>query len=337
MINRKTVFILGAGASRNLDFEVGNELVSKIIKDLADENSNLFRNVVSLHGNAREVRTFHEDIISARPPTIDLFLSDKSDEFTRIGKMCIAQILIPHEKPEKLKPLDEKHWYNHLLGKIYATTPEKFKKNNITFLTFNYDRSLEQFFCNTFKGMFGFTEQEVVEQFTELVKIIHIYGQLGDFLPGENRREYLPKANETDFHKCVDSIKLMHEVGDSEHLRDAQQLIQEAEVVCFLGFGYHQSNLDQLFSGINWPDFHASIYGSAMGIDEGYRGEIYYYFMRDTKEHTLIRPKITPKILGLGGIDDNILDFFNKNSVLTDKDNDDVFKHIINPTTRPFS
>ena len=321
MINRKTVFILGAGASNDLGFPVGSKLVDKITEDLGNESSELFKDVRRLFGDRNEIREFHRLIKLAPPPTIDHFLNNQNENITRIGKICIAKILIPHEDPNELLSLSRKNWFNHLLGRMYTTSQEEFKEHNILFLTFNYDRSLEQFFYNAFQGMFGLSEKEVKEQFTKLVKIIHIYGQLGDFLPGLNWLDYLSKDSDVNVYKCVESIKLMHEVDNrTENIRYAQNLIQEAEVVCFLGFGYYRPNLDILFSGIDWPVFRASVYGSAKGIDEGYRSEIYDYFTKPIKKVNRTHIKTESRIKGLGGKDDNILNFFNKNSVLTDKD-----------------
>ena len=56
---------------------------------------------------------------------------------------------------------------------------EKFKKNNLRIITFNYDRSLEEFLLRAIQAKFGLPEWEAFDLFKEAVSIEHVYGDLG--------------------------------------------------------------------------------------------------------------------------------------------------------------
>jgi hypothetical protein len=43
--------------------------------------------------------------------------------------------------------------------------------------------------------------------------------------------------------KSVPLMKIVHEPGTAAIIEDAQELLKKAEVVCFLGFGYHEENM----------------------------------------------------------------------------------------------
>ncbi len=72
-------------------------------------------------------------------------------------------------------------WYKYLWKQLQLRTEGKFEKllkNEVTFLTFNYDRSLEFFLFNAIKSAYGLTESDVAS-FFETVQIKHLYGELG--------------------------------------------------------------------------------------------------------------------------------------------------------------
>jgi len=80
------------------------------------------------------------------------------------------------------------------------------------------------------------------------ISIIHVYGQLG--LPhylSENGRTYGSEVTQEAVEKCVTEIKIIPELADeTEEFRQAHKLIGEARKLCFLGFGYHRTNISRL-------------------------------------------------------------------------------------------
>ena len=79
------------------------------------------------------------------------------------------------------------------------TTPEDYKKfldNEITFITFNYDRSLEHFFYNSFLTLTNLIPEIQKVELLKKIKIFHVYGTLAD-LPWQNdANQGLPYGNE---------------------------------------------------------------------------------------------------------------------------------------------
>ena len=98
--------------------------------------------------------------------------------------------------------------------------------------------------------------------------ILHIHGKLGE-LPDftqKNARMYNPNMDSRSLKVSADSIRIVHEdVKGKEILLQAKNLIREAEIVCFLGFGYHPSNLDRLGIGPATKWRSKLVFGSIYG------------------------------------------------------------------------
>jgi len=80
------------------------------------------------------------------------------------------------------------------------------------------------------------------------LEIVHLYGQLG-FLPwqGEKGRPYEPDIRDESVVTAAEGIKILSERDDNaSEFKRAHELILEARRIVFLGFGYHQTNLQRL-------------------------------------------------------------------------------------------
>jgi hypothetical protein len=97
---------------------------------------------------------------------------------------------------------------------------------------------------------------------------VHVYGQMGALnYASDTGRAYHPNVDLEIVRRFAPEIKIGHEdVGESEALRRARDLISHAEVVCFLGFGYHPRNIERL--GVAGVAEDALIYGSTYGMTE---------------------------------------------------------------------
>ena len=120
----------------------------------------------------------------------------------------------------------------------------------MSFITFNYDRSLEQFLFEAIRCHFGKTPEECVKKMDNF-PIIHIYGQIG-LLPWQDQSgtEYSPKIDVVHrLRLAIESIKLINDersIETSEEFQKAYQLIREAEQIFILGFGFDETNLERL-------------------------------------------------------------------------------------------
>ena len=68
-----------------------------------------------------------------------------------------------------------------------------FEDNPLSVITFNYDRSLEAFFFRALQNLFGLPP-DAAEDRRRMIKIIHVYGDLGeDLMGGGLERGYQPE------------------------------------------------------------------------------------------------------------------------------------------------
>ena len=69
------------------------------------------------------------------------------------------------------------NWLRNLLQHMRGTSFEDFHTNKVSFVTFNYDRSLEHFLCRSLANSFAKTEAEAGEVISK-IPIIHLHGRL---------------------------------------------------------------------------------------------------------------------------------------------------------------
>ena len=261
MITKKTVLVLGAGASIPYGFPSGQGLL-----DLICAGGGSFKNLVAngaLVGN-NDVSAFIRASGEADPESIDVFLAN-NPEFEKAGKAAIAAILLPLERETELKSSwrslrlkREKsklggHWYKYLLELLRANTSfEEFDRNKLSVITFNYDRSLEHYLYSTLQANFHKKRPEECTEKLNSIKTIHIYGQLG-YLSWQTSGEGIPFGLKPvdegqlvlTIRRAMQSIKTMSDdfEKDNSDIKLARQLLAQATRIYFLGFGYHPINL----------------------------------------------------------------------------------------------
>ena len=182
MITKPTVLILGAGASTPFGFPSGEELVSRILEYL--EGGHPARDVLSHAIRAlepsRTIDEFHEALFYSGRMSIDAFLEHNS-QFLEVGKMAIASVLVPLENERTLFSASS-NWYK-LLFKYLNTRFDEFAENKLSILTYNYDRSLEQFLLTALRYAYQGMKDEYVHCWDQLsrIPIVHLHGSLGEF------------------------------------------------------------------------------------------------------------------------------------------------------------
>ena len=283
MINEPTVLVLGAGASQPYGFPTGRDLLLKICADLINEGTPLSKNMSTCGYPRDQQKAFRDPLFFSMLPSVDAFLENRP-EFLEIGKTVLSCALIPYER---LDPVHNRtstmQWYEYLFSKITSVRDE-FGKNKLSIVTFNYDRSLEQFLFNALTNTFGGDEAETY-QLLRKVPIIHVYGQLGQYpgIAGGVGRQYSQTVNTEIVSRCVSEIKIVHEGADNNLFSEARKLLLAARKVCFLGFGYHEINLKRISPGKVLD--HTSIYGSAFHLLEAEKKKaealVVRYFQRE--------------------------------------------------------
>jgi len=275
MIGKRTVLVLGAGASADCGFPTGIQLIEKIDKLLSSPQSldpdflKAFR-LAKIDG-FKELRKKLRGAVS-----IDSFLQF-NHQYSDIGKWLIAMALSSCEKEEYLYR-EKSNWYWTFFNSMKDQLADF--GHRVGIITFNYDRSLEYAMLLFLLDNYNNPEMSMCIRQIKNIPIYHIHGHLGD-LPGFSKdglNEY--PYGEVNIRNAANNIKIIHDgnIEDSYQLRHAKELIEEAEVISFLGFGYHQINLIRLTNKIKettriirGEECPLKVYGTAFDLDAATR------------------------------------------------------------------
>jgi hypothetical protein len=273
MIERRVLLILGAGASADFSFPSGETLVEIICNNLNPEVSVWSGILGGLGFSSEMIEAYKYDLFHSNRFSVDAFLEHRP-EFVQIGKASIALSLIPSENEQSLfgTSLRPKNWYRYLYNKMATESFKDFQNNQISIITFNYDRSIEHFFFTSIKSDYGKTESECAA-LLEHLPLVHVHGSLGS-LPWQSKegRSYSPDLTVQTVEAAMNGIKIISEAADdSPELDIARELIRNAEMIYFLGFGYHPTNLrrlhPELFQG-------KAVLGTAFKLGDSGRTEL---------------------------------------------------------------
>lgn len=259
MIEEKTVFIIGAGASRPYGYPIGKELREEICSEFVKNSRAYFEAKESLASSLRielgRAETFVEKFDNSSITSIDLFLA-RNPEFMLMGKWAIIfRIFIAETRStfREQMPNRNQDWYSYLFERLTDELIRKedyvhFGENNVSFITFNYDRSLEHFLYESlFNSFNGIGAGKIQEQINKL-RVIHVFGQIAglDWQELESRIEYGRDINLIDIQRLADKLRIIYEEEENPALEEARELISKANRVFFLGFGYAKENCEVL-------------------------------------------------------------------------------------------
>jgi hypothetical protein len=270
MLIKKTVFVLGAGASVDYGFPTGLQLSQYISTSLAPSAGprNQLRQLLDLPDE--EIGRFRDDFYYSGNNSVDAFLEHRS-EYMRIGKAAIALALIPREDQDRLFRYDT-GWLRYLYARL--KTAANFESNRLSIITFNYDRSVEHFLFTCLKKSYSKSDAGCRRILTEL-PIIHLHGRLG-FLPWQDKptmsRAYDGNLTLEALQTSIENIRIVHEdMSDGrEDFEHAKALLKEAEQIVFFGFGYDKTNLNRL----DVQNLNQTAIGTAIGLGAQERAQI---------------------------------------------------------------
>jgi hypothetical protein len=269
MLEVRTVFVLGAGSSVPYGFPTGIELSKTIAQGL--RNGPMLSGLRDIGGiEAETLLHFREEFYESGKNSVDAFLEHRED-LMEVGKLVTAYALIEKEVLEELFTFRES-WLRELYNRLNSTF-EEFGSNQVSFVTFNYDRSVENFFFKALSKSYNAAENDVKALMAK-IPIVHLHGRLG-FLPWQGEvdsRAYNHQVTKDALQIAARNIKIIHEditEGRDKDFASAKKLLSEAEQILLMGFGYNSTNVERL--GIaELPK--GKMVGSCVGL--GARGEI---------------------------------------------------------------
>ena len=265
MFRAKTVFVLGAGASAEVDLPIGPDLLKEIVSlidirfDYNRQNKGDFSIVSALKtylNEGRNVTEFNEHLHAARQIgtsakqglSIDNIVDGLEDpKVTLIAKLGIVRAIHMAEhkskkfkRPDVFEPLNFEGfsgtWYDKLT-KLLCEGRRKSDLNqifeNLAFVSFNYDRCIEAYLPYSIANYYCVPAPTVIEPFKS-VKIHRPYGIAGEinFGPqsiigfGQQESDYLSKA--------ASKIRTFTEgVPDPNFLTEIKGTLEEADRIVF--------------------------------------------------------------------------------------------------------
>ena len=247
MFKRKTVFVLGAGASLPYGYPLGAELKTQMIS-LPDMTAVKFVDSCKF---GREVHAdFARRFRGSACSSIDEFLEVNKD-CDALGRLLIAYFIMrrentewfPDGKPSDAHPFGNPSvWYDVVLNAMLGRWPTP-RGNRLSFVTFNYDLSLEYFFESSLNARFGWSREKVADEMAG-IPIVHIHGTVGNL----GNRRYGETQNPDVIGEIAKSIRIFgdDEDGRRDEVALARHLLDESEFIFYLGFGFHDVNMKRL-------------------------------------------------------------------------------------------
>lgn len=301
MFNRKTLFIIGAGAGYDIGVPAGRQLAEDIAHRtrVVIDHGRLGRNThdeelaLSFFERAdpkanefyEAFRLIHNGVLLAN--SIDDFLNihEATPEVVTVGKSAIVRTILNAERSCKLY-VDPSNIHNKLnvssireswfvkfmqvLGPGRKTHEVENVLRDVSFITFNYDRCLEYFLRHALQLLYGIEPQRAAD-IVSSANIIHPYGSVGQLDQVQFGGETHARMN---FRELAKAIKTYTErIEEEAVLHSMQRTIREAQCIVFLGFAYHKQNM-ALLSPAPRSRKTKQIYGTAYGMSDSDVSEV---------------------------------------------------------------
>lgn len=304
MFQGKTTIVVGAGGSEEVGLPLGGALTANIagilrfkqnewgdvsIGDAAIETA--LRRFARDEGLGNNINPYLQACraITAgmrEAQSIDEFMHTRNDDLriSLCGKLGIVHSILHAEKRSGLFYKQQnisdtinfeqvqQTWFAQFKKFVFGDcsvndVAERFKQ--ITLVVFNYDRCLEHYLMHSLENYYTIDQKDAVEILGSL-EIIHPYGVVGP-LPWQDIRNNVGYGH-TDIHNILPvlttGIRTFTEQAEDSDLQDKIRLaMQEANLILFLGFAYHQQNLDLLTPG-DKSKCTAKVIGTAKGISD---------------------------------------------------------------------
>jgi hypothetical protein len=305
---RKATFVIGAGASHELNLPVGSKLKLSIA-ELLDLR---FRHGAQQSGDVELWEAVKEHCRRGTDPgptadrcfsaahaireampqatSIDSFVDAHAgnDEIELVAKLAIVRCILAAERDSKLRvapttdprrldfdPLVDT-WLvraaQRILDGCRATQIED-RLSSLAFVVFNYDRCVEHFLFYSLQSYFRITADEAA-RLVQLVDIYHPYGTVGPlpWQPGKPVVAYGEELRPPRLLEIAAGIRTFTQGTDpdSSDIMGLRSAVAESRNLIFLGFAFHRLNLEILApASITLGGGHnAMVFGTALGFSK---------------------------------------------------------------------
>jgi hypothetical protein len=302
MFSPKTVFIVGAGASCDFGLPTGDQLreeISKTLKTLLSTTVSLndpfiraVHNASIQNGDAglREYEYAAHRLLAALPLAIsidNLLHAHRHDHrMVLIGKLAIFAVVLSKERSSPLfnasrqmhgsiaraemnTPALAKSWYLPLMrllgmGKRLDQLPSLFE--NVAFIVWNYDRCLEHFLATAIIDYFNVDANAAISAI-ETLQIVHPYGVAGR-LPWQTGTGPVAQFGDDSppLREIADSILTFTESAEEGVREQARDLIQNAQTLVSMGFGFLPQNMSLLT--VTHPSSVERVFATTLNIGD---------------------------------------------------------------------
>ncbi|MCG5484037.1 MAG: hypothetical protein KK482_09990 [Sinorhizobium meliloti] len=291
------MFVVGAGASVDFGFPMGDQLKDRIAGKLnfrfgnsRQGDQSILETLMTLarrNGHSLDLYVNHAQAIASAMPqaiSIDNFLHAHSDvpELVQVGKLAIAASILEAESvsPIRVQPGEETFSFSDTRAAWHNTFCKILTENvqrsslesvfeNVCFITFNYDRCIEHYIAHWLANYMRLSFEDACDLTRELT-IFHPYGQVGK-LPWQDSTQpgvsFGAQVHSSELIGVSEQIRTFTErVEDDGTLASMRSCISAADTIVYLGFSYGSMNLDLLQVEVDGPK--KDVYGTAYKISE---------------------------------------------------------------------
>lgn len=280
MFQNNTVFVVGAGASSEVGFPVGDKLRDEIASSVrfrldqwghvqsGRESEALFHSILripSLGKNRDRIATAASKIAGGIGFTasVDTFLEihASDQDIQACAKAAICKIIADHERKSPLH-VDQSNLYNVMDTSglkdtwLQELSPLLFEKIDperlkdafapVKFVAFNYDRCIEWYVFNALKGLYFLDANQAAEVAQHLI-VHHPYGTIG-------KEAWLSLSGGVAFGADISDrmahvyslIRTFTEQAEKDAIEKIRDVIRQAHTLVFLGFSFGPQNIDFL-------------------------------------------------------------------------------------------
>jgi hypothetical protein len=305
-LDKRTIFVIGAGASEEANLPAGEELKGQITKlldiqfGLAKQTSGDLLIVSALQTLVKDGRNhdispyvnaaWHIRDALPQARSIDNFIdSQRGNAMISIcGKLAIVRSILDAERNSVLYVdrfsghsginynLLEKTWYLpffQLLTEYCDKNDLEERFKSVALIIFNYDRCLEHFLYHVLQNHYRITSDEA-SKLLKHISIYHPYGNVGS-LPWSGdigAMEFGASPNGNQLLELTKKIKTFTEGTDpdSSDIVAIKEHMRNATKLIFIGFAFHKLNMKLISPDLSQSPIikNPKCYATTYGISE---------------------------------------------------------------------